>query len=74
MSMISYLTTIRFEFGAIKGIQQDLTELGISKPLIIADEGVAKAGLVAKITAVIEFRRRSARLHRHADEPDRRSR
>src|SRR3954452_12968039 len=54
MSMISYLTTIHFEFGAIKDIQQDLTDLGIRKPLIIADEGVAKAGLVGKITAVID--------------------
>ena len=54
MSMISYLTTIRFEFGAINGIQQDLADLGIRKPLIIADEGVAKAGLVGKITAVID--------------------
>ena len=54
MSMISYLTTIRFEFGAIQGIQQDLTDLGIRKPLIIADEGVAKAGLVGKITGIID--------------------
>lgn len=54
MSMISYLTTIRFEFGAINGIQQDLTDLGIRKPLIIADEGVVKAGLVGRITAVVE--------------------
>ena len=54
MSTISYLTTIRFEFGAINAIQQDLTDLGVRKPLIIADEGVVKAGLVAKITAVIE--------------------
>jgi 4-hydroxybutyrate dehydrogenase len=54
MSMITYLTTIRFEFGAINGIQQDLADLGIHKPLIIADEGVAKAGIVARITAVIK--------------------
>jgi 4-hydroxybutyrate dehydrogenase len=54
MSIITYLTTIRFEFSAIQGIQQDLTDLGIHKPLIIADEGVAKAGLVGKITAVID--------------------
>jgi 4-hydroxybutyrate dehydrogenase len=54
MSVITYLTTIRFEFGAINGIRQDLTDLGIRKPLIIADEGVAKAGLVGKITAVID--------------------
>jgi len=52
MTLISYLTTIRFEFGAIDGIGQDLADLGIHKPLIIADEGVAKAGLVAKINAV----------------------
>jgi alcohol dehydrogenase class IV len=53
MPVISYLTTIRFDFGAIQGVQQDLTELGIRKPLIIADEGVAKAGIVGKITEVI---------------------
>jgi alcohol dehydrogenase class IV len=54
MPVISYLTTIRFEFGAIQGIPQDLAELGIAKPLIIADEGVAKAGIVGQITALME--------------------
>jgi 4-hydroxybutyrate dehydrogenase len=51
MTLISYLTTIRFEFRAIDGIGQDLADLGIAKPLIITDEGVVKAGRVAKITA-----------------------
>jgi len=53
MSLITYLTTIRFDFGALQGLGNDLSELGIKAPLIIADEGLARAGLVDRLKSVL---------------------
>jgi hypothetical protein len=53
MSLITYLTTIRFDFGALSELQDDLRELGIKAPLIISDEGIAKAGLIDRIRTVL---------------------
>ena len=53
MSLISYLTTIRFDFGALSGLGDDLRDLGIKAPLIIADEGIARAGLVDRLKTVL---------------------
>ncbi len=49
MALITYLTTIKFGFGEIAGIEADLSGLGVSKPLIVADKGVAAAGIVAAV-------------------------
>jgi 4-hydroxybutyrate dehydrogenase len=53
MSLITYLTTIRFEFGAINGLADDLRELGIEKPLVVADAGLERAGLIERLKAVL---------------------
>jgi 4-hydroxybutyrate dehydrogenase len=53
MSLITYLTTIRFDFGALSGLGDDLRELGINAPLIITDEGLARAGLIDRLKAVL---------------------
>jgi 4-hydroxybutyrate dehydrogenase len=52
MALITYLTTVKFGFGEIAGIEADLAGLGVSKPLIIADKGIVAAGLVAKVQAL----------------------
>ncbi|HEV7260645.1 MAG TPA: iron-containing alcohol dehydrogenase [Bosea sp. (in: a-proteobacteria)] len=52
MALITYLTTVKFGFGEIAGIEADLAGLGISKPLIIADKGIVAAGLVGKVQAL----------------------
>ncbi len=49
MGLITYLTQTRFEFGAASGIDGDLAELGIARPLVVADRGVVAAGLVARV-------------------------
>ena len=71
MSLITYLTTIRFDFGALSGLENDLRELGIKAPLVIADEGLSKAGLIDRLRAVLSAGPGSARLHQDADEPNR---
>src|SRR4051812_31550645 len=56
MSLITYLTTIRFDFGALQGLANDLSELGIKAPLIIADEGIERAGLLDRLKAALPAR------------------
>jgi alcohol dehydrogenase class IV len=51
MALITYLTTVKFGFGEIAGIEADLAGLGVGKPLIIADKGVVAVGLVAGVQA-----------------------
>jgi alcohol dehydrogenase class IV len=53
MSVITYLTTIRFASGALAGIGGDLSELGIEAPLIVADEGLVRTGLVDRLKAAL---------------------
>jgi 4-hydroxybutyrate dehydrogenase len=49
MGLITYLTTIRFDFGAVAELGQDLTELKIERPMIVADAGVVAVGLVERL-------------------------
>jgi hypothetical protein len=49
MALINYLTTIKFGFGEIAGIEADLANYGIRKPLIVADKGVVAIGLIAGV-------------------------
>jgi 4-hydroxybutyrate dehydrogenase len=49
VGLITYLTQVRFDFGAAAGIDGDLAELGIARPLVVADRGVVAAGLVEQV-------------------------
>jgi alcohol dehydrogenase class IV len=53
MSLISYLTTIRFQAGCLSDVGNDVRELGIRAPLIVADGGIVRAGLVDRLTEVL---------------------
>lgn len=52
MALITYLTTVKFGFGEIAGIEADLAGLGVKKPLIIADKGIVAAGIIATVQAL----------------------
>lgn len=52
MALITYLTTVKFGFGEIAGIEADLAGLGVKKPLIIADKGIVAAGIIGNVQAV----------------------
>lgn len=54
MPDINYLTTIHFDHGAAAKLPAVLAELGITRPLVISDRGVAAAGLVDRVTAHLE--------------------
>jgi len=51
--LISYLTTIRFQAGALSDVGNDMRELGIRTPLIVTDAGIARVGLVDRLINVL---------------------
>ncbi len=53
MPIISYLTTIRFDFGAIAGLPEDIGALGMTNPLLVTDKGVVATGIAARIAALM---------------------
>lgn len=53
MSLINYLTTIRFGNGVLKDTADDLVALGIKRPLIVTDKGVVAVGLLDRLLAVL---------------------
>ena len=46
MDTINYLTTVIFGAGAVGSLAQVLSEVGLSKPLLVSDAGVKAAGLL----------------------------
>jgi 4-hydroxybutyrate dehydrogenase len=48
MSLIYYVTQVQFEFGAIKLLKQECERVGITRPLIVTDQGVKAAGILQK--------------------------
>ena len=53
MALITYLTTIHFDFGAVKLLASELARLGIGRPLIVTDRGVAASGLLERVRALL---------------------
>lgn len=49
MALITYLTRIQFDFGALKLLPAELDLLGVKKPLLCTDKGVVAAGLVQRV-------------------------
>src|SRR5918992_2901587 len=53
MPLITYLTHIRFGYGTLKELPEDLAALGIKRPLIVTDKGIVAAGLVERLFDVL---------------------
>ncbi|MAW55484.1 MAG: 4-hydroxybutyrate dehydrogenase, partial [Rhodospirillaceae bacterium] len=49
MPTITYLTTIQFDFGAVKLLGGETKAVGISRPLVVTDKGVAACGVLDKV-------------------------
>lgn len=49
MAIINYLTTVQFDFGAIKLLGAELQRLGIQRPLIVTDKGIRAAGILDRV-------------------------
>lgn len=53
MSRITYLTAIDFGAGELKSLAGAVADLKMSRPLLVADRGVAAAGLVERAAALL---------------------
>ncbi len=49
MPLIQYLSRIQFDFGAVGLLADELARLGLERPLLVTDQGVAKAGLLDRV-------------------------
>ena len=49
MALIQYLSRIRFDFGAIGVLGEEIACLGLHRPLLITDKGVAAAGILDRV-------------------------
>lgn len=50
MALITYLTRILFDFGAVAQLGEELAALGVRRPLVATDRGVVAAGLAERVT------------------------
>lgn len=48
MALITYLTQIQFDFGAIRLLPDECRRVGIARPLVVTDAGVRAAGVLQK--------------------------
>jgi hypothetical protein len=53
MPTISYLTTIRFDHGALALLPEEIAALGMANPLLVTDRGVVGTGIAARVTALM---------------------
>lgn len=53
MPIINYLTHVRFDFGAVASLPEDLAASGIARPLLVTDRGVVAAGLAERLLALM---------------------
>lgn len=50
MATITYLTSIQFDFGAVRCISEELKALGIQRPLMVTDKGIVNSGILDRVS------------------------
>jgi len=53
MATISYLTTIEFDFGAVGKLPDSVRALGMRRPMVVTDAGLAAGPLLARVLGTI---------------------
>ena len=48
MAFIYYVTQVQFDYGAVKLLKQECERVGITRPLVVTDQGVKAAGVLQK--------------------------
>ena len=48
MPLIQYLARIQFDFGAVSGLADEIARLGLNRPLLVTDKGIAAAGILQR--------------------------
>ena len=49
MALIQYLSRIHFDFGAINSLNDEIRALGLERPLLVTDKGIAAAGILERV-------------------------
>ncbi len=52
MALITYLTTVEFGAGVLATLPDHLAQLGLARPLIVSDRGLAATGLVERVAGL----------------------
>ena len=53
MAIISYLTRIVFDFGAIQQVPAELAAAGGKRALVVTDRGIVASGLLERLQQVL---------------------
>ena len=53
MALITYVTRVQFDFGALALLDEELALAGIRRPLVVTDRGVVAAGLYDRMRAAL---------------------
>ena len=53
MTDITYLTSIKFDHGAVAGLPAELAALGVKRPLLVSDRGLEAAGLLERVRPLL---------------------
>jgi alcohol dehydrogenase class IV len=53
VALITYLTRIQFDFGAMKLLPNELAALGVKRPLIVTDRGIRSSGVLERVAALL---------------------
>ena len=53
MALITYMSRIQFDFGAIAELPQELALHGIARPLLVTDPGVAASGIADRVDVLL---------------------
>ncbi len=48
MAFIYYVTQVQFDYGAVRLLRQECERVGITRPLVVTDQGVKAAGVLQK--------------------------
>jgi len=71
MAFIQYISRIQFDFGALKLLRSELQGLGVQRPLVVTDAGVAASGILDRVAHALGDLPHAvyARAPRHPDLP-----
>ncbi len=56
MAVITYLTRVEFDEGAVRRLPAMLEGLGVKRPLVVTDHGLISTGIVDRVTALFAGR------------------
>lgn len=53
MALITYVTRVQFDFGALSLLGEELALVGIRRPLLVTDKGISAAGLLERVLGAL---------------------